>query len=180
MNIVIDARMSDEQRRAALYAGSVLVYSPRKASLELCEFARQMIREAFPGLDPELAQRDMPVERYAAILEQLKPKFIHHPESKRLIRELLTDLGCDPATTYFDVPRMRSSTSDGYLTTGISYAFHPHRYTWYSAPLMQINWWLPIYDVSPDNVVAFHPEYFDQGIANGSERYNYYEWHRDS
>ena len=35
MNIVIDARMSDEQRRAALYAGSVLVYSPRKASLDL-------------------------------------------------------------------------------------------------------------------------------------------------
>ena len=29
-----------------------------------------------------------------------------------------------------------------------------------------------------DNVVAFHPQYFDQGIANGSDRYNYYGWHR--
>ena len=46
--------------------------------------------------------------------------------------------------------------------------------------MMQLNWWLPVYDVTPDNVVAFHPHYFDQGIANGSERYNYYAWNRDS
>ena len=82
--------------------------------------------------------------------------------------------------TYFDVPRLRTSTSDNYLTTGIAYAFHPHRDTWYSAPMMQLNWWLPIYDAAPDNVVAFHPQYFDRGIANGSDRYNYYAWNRDS
>jgi hypothetical protein len=180
MNIVIDARMSDEQRRAALYAGSVFVYSPRKASLDLCEFARQLIREAFPGLDPELAQRDMPVEQYASILEQLKPKFIHHPESKRLLRELLSDIGCDPATTYFDVPRMRTSTSDGYLTTGISYAFHPHRDTWYSAPLCQVNWWMPIYDVAANNVMAFHPQYWDRSISNTSAVYDYQRWTQTS
>jgi hypothetical protein len=29
---------------------------------------------------------------------------------------------------------MRSATAHEYLTTGIAYAFHPHRDTWYSAP----------------------------------------------
>jgi hypothetical protein len=40
----------------------------------------------------------------------------------------------------FDMPRLRSSTSDNYLTTGIAYEWHPHRDTWYSAPQCQINW----------------------------------------
>ena len=130
--------------------------------------------------DPETAQYDMDVNEYAAVLGALKPAFIYHPESKTHLRAILTEHGCDPELTYFDVPRLRTSTSDNYLTTGIAYTFHPHRDTWYSAPMMQLNWWLPIFDVTPDNVVAFHPQYFDAGIANGSARYNYYAWNRDS
>jgi Putative esterase len=120
--------------------------------------------------------RDLPVDEYAAILSALKPRFIHHPESKRFLQQLLAERSCDAASTYFDVPRLRSSTSDGYLTTGIAYAWHPHRDTWYSAPLAQLNYWMPVYDVSADNAMAFHPEYFDRAIANDSPVYNYYEW----
>jgi len=49
-----------------------------------------------------------------------------------------------------------------------------HRDTWYSAPLAQLNYWMPVYDVSADNAMAFHPEYFDRAID--SPVYNYYEW----
>jgi hypothetical protein len=114
------------------------------------------------------------------LLAELKPKFIHHPESKRLIKSLLESFGCDTERTYFDVPRMRTSTSDDYLTSGISYAFHPHRDTWYSAPFCQLNWWMPIYPVVPENVMAFHPQYWGRPLRNGSERYNYYEWNMTS
>src|SRR4029450_7244560 len=114
------------------------------------------------------------------LLADLKPRFIHHPESKRLIIEMLIDLGCDPEKVYFDVPRMRTSTAQGYLTTGIAYAFHPHRDTWYSAPFCQLNWWLPIYPVVSDNVMAFHPRYWSQVVSNGSREYNYYEWNATS
>src|SRR3712207_5975308 len=63
-----------------------------------------------------------------------------------------------------------------YLTSGIAYAFHPHRDTWYSAPFCQINWWLPIWDIEERNCLAFHPDYFDKPVENSSEIYNYYEW----
>ena len=69
---------------------------------------------------------------------------------------MLRDFGCDPEKTYFDVPRLRTATRGGYLTTGIAYAFHPHRDTWYSAPFNQINWWMPVYDIEPNNAMAFH------------------------
>jgi hypothetical protein len=178
--IYLDPDLTDASRRAALYRGALVVYPPRATTRALCEFARGMIETAFAGLDPEQAHLELPVERYAQILSELKPAFIHHPESKRLIRELLRDFGCDAERTYFDVPRMRSSTPGGYLTTGIAYAFHPHRDTWYSAPQCQLNWWLPIGDLTADNGLGFHPQYWVRPIKNGSRHYNYAEWNRVS
>lgn len=179
-NVIVDPSYSDDERRAALYAGDLIIHTDSPAVRSFVAFTRSLVEAAFGGRDPQTAQYDMDVTSYAAVLSRLKPAFIHHPESKRHLRAILTEHGCDPELTYFDVPRLRTSTSDNYLTTGIAYAFHPHRDTWYSAPMMQLNWWLPIYDVSTENVVAFHPRYFDHGIANGSHRYNYYEWNRDS
>jgi hypothetical protein len=137
-----------------------------------------MIEEAFGELEPTTAQYELPVEEFAKILADLKPRFIHHPKSKECLQGLLTELGADPDKTYFEVPKMRTSTSDDYLTAGISYAFHPHRDTWYSAPHQQLNWWLPIYDVTPENVMAFHSRYWSDPIKNGSADFNYYEWNK--
>jgi len=168
--------ISDDQRRAALYSGELFVYSPIPASLAFIAFAREIISSAFPGLDPETAQYEMPVEEYARRLAELKPIFIHHRESKRHVRNIVEALGCDSSETYFEVPKMRSSTSDGYLTAGIAYAWHPHRDTWYSAPPCQINWWIPIFELIPGNAMAFHPRYWSEPINNSSAGYNYYEW----
>lgn len=179
-SIIIDAPISEEKKRELLYRGQLLVYSPTPSSLALVDFARKMVEAAFHPLDPETAQFHLPVEKYAAILADLKPKFIHASESKKCIQGMLGDLGFSLEKTYFDVPRMRSSTSDDFLTSGIAYAFHPHRDTWYSAPMCQINWWLPIYPIVPENAMAFHPRYWSQAVRNGSSNYNYAEWNRTS
>ncbi|HEX3327285.1 MAG TPA: phytanoyl-CoA dioxygenase family protein, partial [Actinomycetota bacterium] len=178
--IYVDSPAPDDLRRERLYDGDLFVYSPQPATTALCEFGRQLAVEAFAPHDPETAQEDMEVEDYAALLADLKPRFIHDPESKRLIQEMLTNLGCDPEQVYFDVPRMRTSTSHGYLTSGIAYAFHPHRDTWYSAPQSQLNWWLPIYPITVDNGLAFHPRYWDTPIKNSSRTYNYAVWNATS
>lgn len=123
-----------------------------------------MIQDAFGALDPRTAQHRLSTEEYAAILGRMKPAFIHHPESKRYIQRIFEEMGCDLEKLYFDVPKMRSSTSGGYLTTGIAYPWHPHRDTWYSAVPSQINWWIPIYEFESDNAMAFHPRYWTQPI----------------
>jgi hypothetical protein len=174
--LYVDPEYSDAERRSQLYAGQLVVYSARPGSDALVAHAREMISEAFGNLDPETAQEAMPVEEYAKLLADLKPRFIHHSRSKEFIQQLLNEMGCDADRTYFDVPRMRSSTSHGYLTTGIAYAFHPHRDTWYSAPMSQINWWIPIFPVVSENVIAFHPRYFDRAVINNSWEFNYGEW----
>jgi hypothetical protein len=171
-----DSALSDDERRRCLYAGDLFVFSPRASVNALRDFARERIAEAFGSLDPVTAQFHLPVEEYVDLLAKLKPAFINHPRCKELLREILADFGCDLSRTYFDVPRLRTSTSGGYLTSGIAYAFHPHRDTWYSAPFCQLNWWFPIYPIEPSNGMAFHPRYWSQGVANSSRIYNYAEW----
>jgi hypothetical protein len=180
MNTVyIDHKVDDEGRRQRLYAGQLFVISPRPSTIALCEFAKSMIKEAFGSIDPLDAQYHMPVEQYVAIVTPLKPKFIHHPETKKLLRELVADCGCNLDETYLDVPRLRMVTSHGYLTSGVGYAHHPHRDTWYSAPLVQLNWWLPIYDIESENSMAFHPAYWSKAVKNGSSEFNYYVWNSE-
>jgi len=178
--IYFDSKVDDAIRRRQLYDGQIFVFSPNTSSLALCALAREMIEEAFGSLDPLKAQYSLPVERYVEILAALKPKFIHHPQCKRFIQGILEEFGCELTKTYFDVPRLRTATSDGYLTSGIAYAFHPHRDTWYSAPFCQVNWWLPVYEIQSENSLAFHPRYWTQPLRNGSSRYNYYKWNEDS
>jgi hypothetical protein len=174
--VYIDARVSDAQRRTALYDGQLFVHSAVASVRRFADFARQMVEDAFAPLDPETAQHELPVELFAEILGELKPRFIHHAESKQHVRSILDELGCDLEQTYFDVPRLRSSTSDSFLTTGIAYAWHPHRDTWYSAPACQQNFWLPVYEIESDNAMAFHPPYWNRPLANNSRDYNYYVW----
>ncbi len=180
MNIFFDSQLDDAKRRQELYRGSLLVYSPSPSAVKLCEFARGLVEEAFHPHDPRTIHENMPVERCVEILASLKPKFIHHPTSKELIQGMLAERGCDPEKTYFDVPRLRTAFPSDYLSSGIAYAFHPHRDTWYSAPNSQINWWMPIYEIFPENSMAFHPRYWDESVRNSSNTYNYYTWNRNS
>jgi hypothetical protein len=175
-SIYFDLLVSDDERRDGLFEGQIYVYSPCEATIALCDFAKDLIQEHFEGMEPRTAQYHLSVEDYAERLGRLKPRFIHHPESKRLVRRVLEHFSVDTDLTYCDVPKMRSSTSDGYLTTGIAYAWHPHRDTWYSAPMAQINWWTPIFPITAENCMAFHPRYFAEPVANSSDGYNYYEW----
>jgi hypothetical protein len=172
----VDPLMADDARRDALYRGEVILTRPDSATTEFCGFAAELVADGFAGLDPERAQDFMPVGQYVEILTELKPRFIHHPRSKELLQAVLEARGCDMELTYFDVPRLRTSTSGGYLTAGIAYAWHPHRDTWYSAPMSQLNFWMAVHPIEASNAMAFHPSYFDVPIPNSSATYNYYEW----
>jgi hypothetical protein len=172
--------MDESARRRELYQGSIFVYSPSSNALNLCELARNLIEAAFHPLNPLTAQETLPVERCAHILADLKPQFIHHPKSKECIQGILAELGCNLEKTYFDVPRMRTAFPGDYLKSGIAYAFHPHRDTWYSAPFSQINWWMPIYPLNSENCMAFHPRYWMQPVKNGSSQYDYERWNQES
>ena len=175
-SVHFDPELSDEARRRHLYAGDIIVLSASPGTKALVSLARTMLEDAFAPHDPRTVHHDLTPEEVAAILSKLKPNFIHHPECKKLIPAIMTENRIDPYKLYFDVPRLRSAYPSHFLSSGIAYAFHPHRDTWYSAPLCQINWWFPIYPLDPNNSMAFYPRYAEEPVKNNSEIYNYYEW----
>jgi hypothetical protein len=174
--VYIDDSAPDEVRRERLYQGQLFVFSPRSSSKALADHAREMIEAAFGDVDPLRAQYAMPVEQYVEICAPLKPAFIHNDKTRQLVRDVIEDFGGDLEDVYQDVPRLRMVTSDGYLTSGVGFAHHAHRDTWYAAPMSQLNWWLPIYDIASESSMAFHPQYWDTAVKNGSSEFNYYEW----
>ncbi|MFZ2099483.1 MAG: hypothetical protein WAU86_02850 [Oricola sp.] len=171
-----DPEVTDEDRRTQLYDGDIVILSPTPGSRALIELAREMLEEAFKPHDPRKIYEHMTAEEVAGILSVVKPNFIHHPECKKLIPQIMEEHGVDLDRLYFDVPRLRSAYPSGFLSSGIAYAFHPHRDTWYSAPNCQLNWWMPIYPIKADNSMGFYPRYFEEPVENNSEIYNYYEW----
>lgn len=175
-SVYFDPRLDDAARRHRLYSGDLVILSPTPSSLGLVQLARQMVEKAFAPHDPRRVHEHLDPQEAARVLSELKPAFIHHPECKRLIAAMLHENGVDLDKAYFDVPRLRSAFPSHYLASGIAYAFHPHRDTWYSAPMCQLNWWIPIFDLDPDHAMGFYPSYFTRPVLNNSEIYNYYQW----
>jgi len=178
--VYIDAKISDEERRQRLYGGDIFIVSASANTEALTALGRAMLDEAFAPYDPLTVHKHLSPEEVAAILGKMKPAFIHHPECKRLIPLIVQENGIDLEKLYFDVPRMRSAYPSHFLSSGIAYAFHPHRDTWYSAPMCQVNWWLPIYALEPENAMGFYPDYWDEPVKNNSEIFNYYEWNTNN
>jgi hypothetical protein len=142
----------------------------------LVEHAKKFIEKTFGDIDAEKAQYSMSVKDFVELISPLKSGFTNDPKTKELITNVLIEFGCDVQKTYFDVPRIRIVTSDNYLTAGVGYAYKAHRDTWYSSPQAQINWWLPVFDLTPDNTMSLYPGYWETPLKNSSQDFNYDEW----
>jgi hypothetical protein len=178
-SVYFDPAFGERRSLEALYDGEIVVRSPSPASNAFVRHAREAIGAAFPGLDPLKAQYALEVEAFVDRFAPLKTGFIHDPRSRACIQAILNELEFDPDDTYIDVPRLRVATSDGYLTSGVAYVHHPHRDTWYSAPLAQLNWWMPVYDYETSAGMAFHPRYWSRPVRNGSSSFDYYRWNSE-
>ncbi len=158
-----------------LYSGDLVVLSNLPAVSEFATFAQEQLTELFFPQDPLLAYKTIAPEAMAKLLGEWKPRFIHHPVSKRLVREIIVQAGADPDSTHFDVPKPRTSFPVGHLTTGIAFAFPWHRDSWYVAPSQQLHWWLPIFPVEIRNAMEFDLAAYQTEVPNDSERFDYYE-----
>lgn len=180
MGIVhIDPRVSNSDLRGLLYRGDLVVLTSLAPLQEFVAFVRAQLDELFAPHDPRQAHLHYSPAELARMLGVWKPAFIHHPRSKELLKAVVTTAGFDPDETMYDVPKPRTAYPQGHLTTGIAFAFPWHRDTWYSAPLSQINWWFPVYDIRPDNAMKFDTRSFAREVENDSAGFDAYQANRD-
>jgi len=177
-SIYVNRALSADERRSSVQHGDFHLVVGNPTVRPMVEWATTLIGEAFGELDPQLAQHEIEVPEFIKRVSPLKSKFTNDAHTKELMADLLIGLGYDPDDTYYDLPRLRAVPSDGYLTTGVSYAYRPHRDTWYSHPPAVVNHWVPVFDTVGANVMSFWVEYWDRRVGNSG--FDYDSWVAES
>jgi hypothetical protein len=174
MTILVDPALRDDALRGAIYDGDLIVLTRLQAVSDLVDYTRDQLTELFRPFDPLHAHEFIQPAEMAKLLGEWKPRWIHSERSKQLVCDIITQAGLPAEFTSYDVPKPRTSFPVGHLTTGIAYAFPWHRDSWYSAPVQQLNWWLPIFPIRADNSMAFDLSGFGRAVPNTSDTFDYY------
>lgn len=177
MNLYINQLQHKADFKEAVYAGDVFLNTQLVAARELCSFAQESITAAFDGETNHPALHTMmPVEEFVSRVTRLKGQFTNSQRVKDLIREFTFEIGVDPEEYIFDVPRIRVVPNYDYLHAGVSYAYKPHRDTWYGSVDCQINTWMPVYTIEPEQTMMINPAYFDRPVQNTSAEWSLSDW----
>ncbi|MBB5192262.1 hypothetical protein HNQ50_003003 [Silvimonas terrae] len=177
MNLYINQLQTKADFRRAIYSGDIFLNTRLQTAQDLCSFAQESITAAFDGeKDHQALHKMMPVEVFVAKVEKLKRQFTNSLRSKELIRSFTEEIGADPREYIFDVPRIRVVPHYDYLHAGVSYAYRPHRDTWYGGVDCQINTWMPVYTIGPDQTMMINPGYFDKPVQNTSRDWSLSNW----
>jgi hypothetical protein len=175
--VYLNRHVPDDIRRAHIFGGAVFLYSAPPASQHLVNWIRELSVQAFEGVgDVRRAHETLDVKAFVERVGPLKSRFTNDPETKRLCQALIGALGSDPDATYFDLPRLRVAPPGDYLTSGVSYAYKPHRDTWYAHPPQLVNFWVPVYDSEKSTVMSMYFDYFDKPVQNSTSGWNYDDW----
>ncbi|MBD8494773.1 hypothetical protein IFR09_15110 [Pseudomonas syringae] len=177
MNLLINQVRKKPDFRHAIYAGDIFLDTDLKMAEALCAFARDSITLAFDGeTDHQALHTKMSVETFVTHVQRLKAQFTNCQPVKDMIRQFILEIGLDPADYLFDVPRIRVVPNYDYLHAGVSYAYKPHRDTWYGSPECQINTWMPVYSIEPEQTMMINPAYFAVPVKNSSADWSLAHW----
>jgi hypothetical protein len=158
----VPGSLPDDARRTAVYDGELLVFPAIPPMRELCSLSDKLICDHF-GPDPLYAHDRLDPEQHAALAAALRNEYRRHPEVRQLFLAALAHIGVDLERTYWDQLKARVVAS-GPGGTGLGV----HRDTWGSNVYAQMNWWAPIYPITPERSLAIYPDYWSRPLANNS------------
>ena len=157
----------------AIFAGRILCFEGLEPVRDLVAVARRYARSAFPNIDPVTAHQSFGKEEYAARYDGLRQSFLNDEQANGLAEAALAAAGVDQETSYRDALVVRVSPPDmagyrrGYGTVP------PHRDSWGSGIMCQINWWLPVFPVTRERTLAIFPAHWTKRIENDSDGWNW-------
>ena len=170
-----DAPGDNDQLREAIYEGEIFLMPSTSASENLVADVIALI-EAKLGERYRQAQFAMPADQYLDCIADLKHHLYTDYHFRDSVRRVMAELRFDPAENAFDPPRLRAVTHGGHQNPDSSNAYSTHRDTWYANPQSQINWWIPLHDVTEPETFCFFPRYFDKAVNNSSGDFDYDQW----
>ena len=158
--------------RGRLYRGEILVFRRLPAMAALVARARGLACEAFAPHAPPEAQESFDRAEFLARAATLRRSFMHDAEVRAMFRSLIESLGLDPASTCADRLILRLQPSGDTHCGRRVRDLPPHRDTWGSNVMAQINLWGPVFPVEPGATMVIWPTLFGRPVPNTSAEWD--------
>lgn len=157
-----------------IYGGEVTRLDPSPASEQLAAKGWALL-EAHLGSDPRRAHRAMDNETLLARVGEARRELAgeHWVDACRAV---MRAEGVPPEESAVDVPRLRVVVPGSHRLAAAAPMYLAHRDTWYANPRAQINWWIPLHDIAPDEGFTIFPRAFGVAVDNDSDRFDYPAW----
>ena len=130
--------------------------------------ARAMACEAFAPHAPPLAQESFARAEFLARAATLRRSFMQDGEVRASFRSLVESLGLDPASTCADRLILRLQPSGDSHRGRRVRDLPPHRDTWGSNVMAQINLWGPVFPLEAGATMVIWPTLFARPVPNTS------------
>ena len=154
--------------RERLYRGEMLVFRRMAAMAALVARAQAMAGAAFAPAAPPRAEESFAPAEFLARAAALRRSFMRDAEVRAALRAVIAALGLDPASTYADRLILRLQPSGAAHRGRRVRDLPPHRDTWGSNVMAQINLWGPVFPIDAGATLVIWPTLFDRAVPNTS------------
>ncbi|MBU6450971.1 MAG: hypothetical protein KGS72_04275 [Cyanobacteria bacterium REEB67] len=185
-----DLPADNESLRRRIFQGEIFLLPAGAASLCLCDALLQIASDNILGEKQTVTAGNRQV--VAAALRAapgrsgeegaraghaiVKEALLAEPTFDELLLAVLDECGFERQEVLFDPLRMRISYDGGYKEEINRRSNSVHRDTWYANSQSQINFWMPLHDVSAADAFSFYLKNFASAVPNTSEQFDYDLW----
>jgi hypothetical protein len=160
--------------RDNLYTGSLLQIE-KKIFCPLIMSLKQAL-QTYLVTEPEFAEHKLSPAQHFLQISKLRQELYSSPTWKKNTFEFFQSLKLPLDEYWIDTPRIRAIVTTKNQSPLAKPAYYIHRDTWYGNSQSQINFWIPLCDISRENGFCFYLDYFDKPIKNNSHLFNYEIW----
>ena len=157
----------------ALFEGVPVLFDALPPVRQLIARARSILEQVFETDDPEGAETSLSAPRFRRMAMQARKIVADDGDVARHWADTLALIGYAPAATWFDRIRLRVVPSRADIDHPRLQTLPPHRDTWASGIMAQVNWWLPLYPLSASRTMLLWPRAYRRAIANDSSNWSF-------
>jgi len=158
--------------RQKIYQGCLYKIPANSFSQRLITDVKQDLKSFFK-VDLATVHVHLSNEIFLQKLHHIRQKILAKAYTHKL-NALISSLGFAPCENALDPLRLRCVKHDMHKNPDARIAYTAHRDTWFGNPQNQINWWIPLHDISEEQSFKFYPGFFDRPIVNNSEHFDFY------
>ena len=157
----------------ALFDGALVVFDGLRPVTRLVDRVRAILTQTFETDEPAIAERDLSASSFRRLAMRAREAVAADTAVARHWWDTLALIGYRREATWLDRIRLRVVPSRRDIDHQRLQTVPPHRDTWGSGIMAQINWWLPLYPLADTRTMLLWPDAFRRPIANTSGEWSF-------